>query len=406
MKTPNFDPLAVFLIVLLLPLNAAAQQLQSDDEDDNRTPTSATIPTDALRVSSLRSSTSSSDHPMVLSSPWRHSSSLFSDLFNIEDDFFDNVFRGNFRTFSFPSLVEQGEDTKHDVFQRHFFFQSPFDDLATILGSHADHHQSLKGLMDTSPHTFLRGGLGRDNSDFFSSLQPTDIQVVDDDTMYQVSMRLPEDIKFGDFNVRLEHSGTRLVIEGHSSKSNNIEGEGLEDATNVAITTTSKHFVRSFLVDPKVIEVDRFVATVQDGLLKISAPKDPRKIKNVNHVIPVENLADIRALPSTPQLELGPDVTHDVRDTFMENQQGGINRETLSEKFESVKNSLVQKRNDQMSKFTKADWNADSHDGGDENVRKQKVNNSHGRNRFSLHNIVNNHKKNQDNWRDVSETTL
>jgi HSP20 family molecular chaperone IbpA len=383
--------------MLAMPLYAIGQIIIDSDsggvsgnkENDNDRDATTTTTT----TSSLVDISSEHHRPMI--SPSTHSS-LFSDFFNLQDDFFDNVFRKDFRSFIFPSLLDN--DESDNLFERNFFFQSPFDDLATSLRGHRGDYHGRHPTTELAavPHAFLRGGIGSNVDDFFSSIRPTAIELVDDDTTFQVSMRLPKETQVKDIDVHLDDSGTRLVVEGHTSTTND-NSDNVVGPTNVETTTTSQHFVQSFLVDPKVVEVDRFVASVKDGQLTISAPKDPRKIKNVHHTIPVLNLDDARSIE--PPSGLISDAAQYVQglsthDAPVENE------DHLSEEFESIKDELTRKRNDQMSKFTKLDIDEGKGVGNSNSNRRPS---SLQIEDHDPNNII---RENANNWREVSETTL
>lgn len=282
--------------------------------------------------------------------------SFLSTFFHPEDDLLNSAFPTYFLSTFLP------EDAT--LARRHFFLSSPFDAM-----TRKDDDDEETALLQSHPipdfpstrSTFLRGRRGP----FFEFLpsQPSEVHVVDDEKSFQVSLRLPEGIQAQDVKVYVEDGGTRLVIQGQTTCS---EATGNGERTKTATTSTTS-FSQSFPVDPRVVEVDWFEAKVMDGLLIVSAPKDERKIKNVNHPILVQDLNAVESMAP-------PDKDSTVDSSF--------------QPLLAAKHALVDTRNHQMAKFTKL------YPEGNEDDKVQTIL------------PLSDPKSVTDGWKEVTETTL
>jgi HSP20 family molecular chaperone IbpA len=202
--------------------------------------------------------------------------------------FFSSVFDDLWSDRSFPS------------------FSSIFDDMART------HDQFFSGFWNNDEVSFPRAtgnkhvpdrSFLRGRSSLFLPQQQTqEYEIVDNDEKFQISFRLPEGMSLEDVRIELHDGGTRLVIHGehHISKSNTEDGDSDKEsnpAVNFQLLAGSS-FTQSFSLD-RSVQVDQFVATAKGGLLTVTAPKDDRKLKNLSHVIPIQDLDSIAASVGT-----------------------------------------------------------------------------------------------------------
>lgn len=161
-----------------------------------------------------------------------------------------------------------------DMAQRQNWFLAPFRNINS-----AD--------LETFPaHSFLRGRSAFPSSLTFSQL--SDVDIINDEEKFQLSFPLPRGITAQDVHVEVQDGGTRLHIEGETKSSNERDDENGKKVASFR-QYTSNSFTRTFSLDPRV-EVDQLVATFKDGMLTVSAPKDDRRLRNLNHRIPVQDL--------------------------------------------------------------------------------------------------------------------
>lgn len=111
-------------------------------------------------------------------------------------------------------------------------------------------------------------------------------EVVDDEEKFQVACDV-QGVRMEELHVSLEKGGTALFVSGHREVSDE----------NYSFTST---FSQSFSLDSSV-QVDKLVATVKDGVLVCSAPKDKAKMRETSRLIPIANFDTIE--PSEPVKE-------------------------------------------------------------------------------------------------------
>lgn len=246
---------------------------------------------------------------------------------------------------------EEGIDNNKDV--EHFFggdpfFSTMFDDLSLFFDDMAsmqdrifsdfwNHDQvvSLPGAKENRLampiHPFLRGG----TSNFLPQLQQLS-DVVDDDEKFQVSMDLPAGLSLDDVQIEVQDGGTRLVIHGETRRSNSNTNDG-DDEGNGAFrfqSTGTASFTQSFSMDSSVL-VDQMVATYKDGRLTVSAPKNGRKVKNLNHAIPIQDLDAIAAGVESSQSHSQSNRPH-----FLHKSLPFVQGATNKEEYETNKDTL------------------------------------------------------------------
>jgi HSP20 family protein len=112
-------------------------------------------------------------------------------------------------------------------------------------------------------------------------------EVVDDDEKFQVAFDV-QGVKMEEIHVSLEEGGTALLVSGYREVSD----------VNYSFRTS---FSQSFSLDPSV-QVDKLVATVKDGVLVCSVPKDKTKMRETSRLIPITNLDAIES--SNPKEEV------------------------------------------------------------------------------------------------------
>ena len=102
-------------------------------------------------------------------------------------------------------------------------------------------------------------------------------ELIDNDEKFQLTVDVPG-IKEEDIDIKLDEG--QLIVTGQ----------------RVAVTESSRStskFSQSFYLDPTV-DVDNFTATLKNGVLVVSAPKEKAKMENVRR-IPITPLEDIIA---------------------------------------------------------------------------------------------------------------
>lgn len=211
---------------------------------------------------------------------------------------------------------------------RRRFFSTLFDDdhespsLRLFEGGPELLHLGDTATALWSPRSFLRGGgstttrtasfvPGSLAAAATQQLLPHDSDVVDDHEKFQVSFQLPDGIKSGDVQVTVEDGGTHLLIRGETTTAastvvrddndNDVQSNpdhqeeqqynsdprhGIRSAATAMI-----RFSKSFSLDPDVVEVGKFAATLdKDGRLTVWAPKDEGRVRRRDHAVPVQDL--------------------------------------------------------------------------------------------------------------------
>jgi len=105
----------------------------------------------------------------------------------------------------------------------------------------------------------------------FSEISPR-YEITDDDEKFQIAVDVPG-MKPGDVHISVEDDTGMLSIEGSRESS----GENYR---------FSSKFSQRFSLDPAV-ELDKFTAKMDDGVLVVSAPKDLKKIEASVRSIPI-----------------------------------------------------------------------------------------------------------------------
>ena len=102
-------------------------------------------------------------------------------------------------------------------------------------------------------------------------------QIVDNEEKFQVSLDVPG-VKAEDIKISLEEDGKFLTLSG----SREMSKEGY---------SFSSKFSQSFFLDP-TIDNEKFTASLQSGVLTVSAPKDVKKIEEAIKQIPITEIKD------------------------------------------------------------------------------------------------------------------
>ncbi|KAG7347875.1 heat shock protein, Hsp 20 family protein [Nitzschia inconspicua] len=142
-------------------------------------------------------------------------------------------------------------------------------------------------------HPFLRGRLAFSTASLFP--ENSRFEMEDTDDKFELSLHLPHGIAKQDVSVEIKDGGKRLVIEGKTQSSNQDGDKGNPDVIQELVTTS---FSQSFSIDPR-IEVDHLSATIKDGILTVSAPKDGSKLIKISNPILIY---DLDVISNTPKL--------------------------------------------------------------------------------------------------------
>jgi HSP20 family molecular chaperone IbpA len=102
-------------------------------------------------------------------------------------------------------------------------------------------------------------------------------ELVDNDEKFELALDVPG-VSMEDIEVRLEDGGKYLTISGHRQVSDE----------NYSF---SSRFSQNFGLDPAV-EIENFTATLKNGILVVSAPKDKTKVASRFRRIPITVLLD------------------------------------------------------------------------------------------------------------------
>lgn len=102
-------------------------------------------------------------------------------------------------------------------------------------------------------------------------------EIVDNDEKFQLAVDVPG-MNMNDMNVTLEDGGHILVVSGHRE----VKNEGY---------SFNSRFSQSFTLDPAV-DSDKLAATLHDGVLVVTAPKDNSKVSERVRKILINQLED------------------------------------------------------------------------------------------------------------------
>lgn len=109
-------------------------------------------------------------------------------------------------------------------------------------------------------------------------------EIVDNEEKYQVALDVPG-VLMQDIDITVEDDGAVLKIAGMR--------KALEESTS---TFVSK-FSQRFSLDPTVVDVDKFSATLQNGVLIVTAPKELQRIQETMRKIPIQEIEDVVTAP-------------------------------------------------------------------------------------------------------------
>jgi HSP20 family molecular chaperone IbpA len=268
-------------------------------------------------------------------SSYMFSSPFFDEIDDPHGDFRPSVPLRHFHSSqSLSSFMDEAAIAHQKVFSS-FFGDEHYHDSPLQLQHQLDDgtekaflrlKSSVESLSDPTitPHPFLRRrGMW--------SLIPTmpqlidDRDVTDDNKKFQVSFQLPDGIELRDVQVRVQDGGRRLVIQGRSSSVSDNLSESKTPSARLPSgdnrynrSSTAIQFSRSYSLDPNVVRVNDFVATVNNGRLTVSAPKiEERLVQKQDHVVKIQDLNEkqskfakfipsrvpqlLRTLPSTSE---------------------------------------------------------------------------------------------------------
>jgi len=94
-------------------------------------------------------------------------------------------------------------------------------------------------------------------------------EVTENDEQYQLDIDVPG-VAAGDITAQVENDGRVLHISG-GRKVSKTEADG-------SVVTSESRFQKRFVLD-QYIDADKITANLQNGVLKITAPKDVRRAK-------------------------------------------------------------------------------------------------------------------------------
>jgi HSP20 family protein len=106
--------------------------------------------------------------------------------------------------------------------------------------------------------------------------------ITDSDSEIKISIDVPG-VKAQDVQVLLENDGKVLTVTSH--RETHDAGDGGEVSSSSS--SSSSKFSQSFALDPTV-DIDKFKANLEDGVLHITAPKDSGRLEKSMRQIPVE----------------------------------------------------------------------------------------------------------------------
>ena len=125
-------------------------------------------------------------------------------------------------------------------------------------------------------------------------------ELIDDETKFKLSVDVPG-VKMEDIDISLEDG--YLSVKGHR--------EVAVDDENSKSKFSSK-FSQTFALDPAV-EVDQFSATLDNGVLVVTAPKDMKKLEENIKKIPIM-AGSSNVIAESPAMEAAADVKDDDED--------------------------------------------------------------------------------------------
>merc|ERR1712232_1299521 len=128
-------------------------------------------------------------------------------------------------------------------------------------------------------------------------------ELIDNNEKFELKVDVPG-VKEEDLNIKLDDG--RLTVEGQRM------------ATSETSRFTSKFF-KSFSLD-KTVDVDKFTASLNNGVLVVSAPKDLEKLEE-----------NVRRIPITAAASVLEDVDNDENDASAENESEEHHEEGVEE---------------------------------------------------------------------------
>ena len=133
---------------------------------------------------------------------------------------------------------------------------------------------------------------------FQSSVSSPRYEIVNNDEKFQLAVAVPG-VKMEDLSVNLEDNV--LTVSGHRG-----ERSG-DDSTANSYSFTSK-FSQSFSLSDPSIDLEKFSATLENGVLLVTAPKDMKKLEENIRTIPITVGEDAASteLPQQVKVESQP----------------------------------------------------------------------------------------------------
>merc|ERR1711862_92319 len=129
-------------------------------------------------------------------------------------------------------------------------------------------------------------------------------ELIDNNEKFELKVDVPG-VKEEDLNIKLDDG--RLTVEGQRM------------ATSETSRFTSK-FSKSFSLD-KAVDVDKFTASLNNGVLVVSAPKDLEKLEENVRRIPITAVASVLAADNDENVALAENESEEHREEGVEEEE-------------------------------------------------------------------------------------
>lgn len=133
--------------------------------------------------------------------------------------------------------------------------------------------------------------------DFPASHSPK-YEITNTDDKFQLTVDVPG-LKKDEIHVNLENDGQVLTLHG-------------EHEENTENSKYSSKFYQSFTLDPTIVK-DEIKASLKDGVLTLSAPKDPKLLEESVQKIPITHEEHSEDLKVEMNEEVKDDINEDVK---------------------------------------------------------------------------------------------
>jgi HSP20 family molecular chaperone IbpA len=184
----------------------------------------------------------------------------------------------------------------------------------------------IRRQQDAFRRSFFRGA-----SALYSSPR---YEMVNNENQFQVSMDIGDGMTTNDVEVKFDESQRMLTVSAHT--------ESTSDETGYRFNS---QFSRSFSVDP-FVRVDQLTATVDKGVLTISAPKDVDRMQHAVRSIPVIQ-AGVDVTPALETKEEPEPVEHAIDRNVQGTNDSGSDPFHVKERVEKAQKA---RKEDSMDK--------------------------------------------------------